>query len=276
MLTIDSQYKQLIVGATFAGLGNLLCDPEDALLVESSTAVGWEFIEAFQPGEDWERTGGLDPLTEDLRRELVERNILDEARVHLPAIAPVLFRRLDRSGADYLFQTDILEVEPCADGYRVTLGTRSGVRRLDVERIVDTTTCFLSDPDREVTLERKGIGANLNLRRGETCKREPIHTRRYALIPGRFTREAFLTLSLPVETEWAGAREALHRFWLDRPEALSAWDLVAVGTRLAEKPVHAAPAAARWLHLPSALYPNPLRAFAAGVGVMEEGLKLEA
>lgn len=268
MQKIASHYGRLIVGATFAGLGDLLARPGDALLVESTATVGWEFIEAYRPGVDWERTAGLNEAASDLRRELVERNILEADRVHLPALSPVLHQRLDRSGADYLFLTDVLAVEPGGSGYDVTLATRSGLKTVSVRRILDTTTHLLTRPGQEVIIESKRIGANLNLRQGEPFDGRPVYGDRFALTPGRFGSEAFLSLALPVEATWTAAREALHRFWLARPAPLGGWDLASVATRLDETPVRAELRAENWLHLPSTAHDNPLRAFAAGAGVM--------
>lgn len=265
MQTIDGPYRQIVVGSTFAGLGALLSSrPGDSVLIESTATVGWEFIEAFDPARGWEDVGELNAGALELRDELIARNILHDGRVHLPAIAPVLFKRLDTSGADYLFLTDILEVNAQSGGFEMVLSTRSGVRRIRAERIVDTTSGFLSRPDIAPRIERKLIGANLNLREGGSFDGKSVRGKGWSLTPGRFASEAFLAVELPVESEWTGAREALHGFWADRPAPLAAWDLVSVATRLAVQPIPVETGDSNWIHVPSAAHTNPLLAFAAG------------
>ncbi len=260
-----SEYARLIVGATCAGLGQALAQPAGTLLVEASACVGWEFIEAMNPGTEWEQSEGLCDLATDLRQELLRRNILHEGRVHLPALAPVLFQRLRDSGAAYLFLTDIIEVKPEGDGFAVTLFNQGGRREVTVKRLLDTTTHLATRPDETVALQSKHIHATLHYRgAAKTPETVPASTAEFTFIPGRFPREAFLSLALPLAADWPQARAALHRFWLERPTAFADWELASVATRLAEVPVKVE-SPADWSVLQSAGFVNPLRAFSAGV-----------
>jgi hypothetical protein len=268
MLTITPSYDQLIVGATCAGLGNLLAQPGESLLVEASSSLGLAFIEAFRPGSGWDADDGLDDLARDVRRELIERNVLKDGRVHLPAVGAVLFDRLHKSGADYLFLTDVCEVKATGDGYEIRLSNRSGESTVSVKRILDTTTCLLSKPEIDIPLKSKRVNANLKPS-GEDVPALPASGDGFTLTAGRWDSEVFLSLELPLDADWPQARQALHRFWMARPDTLKGWDLASVATQLVEIPEKAISPSENWRHLPSAIFENPLAALAAGARVLE-------
>ena len=271
-MAIKSEYETLVIGATCAGLAAALARPEETLLVEPSAGIGWEFVAAIRPGTGWEDAGGSGEGAEGLRRELIDRNILHQGRVHLPAIAPVLFKRLYDSGAHYLFLTDVLDVAAGGGGYEVVLFGRSGSRKVRVRRILDTTSGLVSRPARRVEVTYRGIHAILS---GSVRGAQSEGSRaawQYRTVPGRFPSEAYLMLPLNGDDDdWPRARARLHDFWTDRPGELLGADLATVATRLAEKPVPADVPERGWRHLPSASYDNPLQAFAAGVRAIDAG-----
>ena len=73
-------------------------------------------------------------------------------------------------------------------------------------------------------------------------------------------------MELPPGIAWPEAREALNRFWIERPVELKSWDLVSVGTQLFETPAGQGtePGEDGWDHLPSTLQGGPLPALSAG------------
>ncbi|MBN1675856.1 MAG: hypothetical protein JXR37_32735 [Kiritimatiellae bacterium] len=265
-----TEYGTLIVGATCAGLGYACARPEDSLLVESSALVGWEFVEAMDPGSGWAAAVGLGMETDELRRELQARNILDGERVHLPAVAPVLFNRLKESGLPYRFWTDVLEVRDRGAEFEVVLFDAGGRRTVRVNRILDTTTHLVSVHEAPVRIESKAIGATLNRMDRPAPLPAAACNGGWRVQEGRFPGEAFLALALPPEADWPAARARLHEFWMDRPAGLRPWHLVAVGTRLAEKPAWVDSPSDRWQALPSARFENVLEAFAAGAAKAAE------
>ncbi len=269
---IKSEYEQLVIGATCAGLAGALARPEGTLLVEPSASIGWEFVEAIRPGTGWEDADQSGKEAEGLRRELIDRNILHQGRVHLPAIAPVLFKRLYDSSVHYLFLTDVLEVVPGAGGYEVALFGRSGLTKVRVRRILDTTNGLVSRPAQQVEVTYRGIHAILNGSMREAQSERSRAGSQYRTVPGRFPSEVYLMLPLSNDDDdWPRARVRLHDFWTDRPAELLGADLATVAMRLAEKPVPADVRERGWRHLPSASFDNPLQAFAAGVRAAEAG-----
>jgi len=264
------EYETVVVGATCAGLGYALSHPDGTLLVESSSSVGGEFIEAMDPGVGWGAPAGLGPEAESLRDELVTRNILDGDRLHLPAVAAVLFARLKESRVAYRFWTDILATREQGSGFELTLFDTGGRSTIRASRILDTTTRAVSLVGEPTGLDRKAIGATLS------CPNPPDEfpasgsEAACALHRGRFPGEAFLVLDLPLEADWPAARRRLHGFWLSRPAALRDWHLASVGARLIERPAWRESPSERWTLLPSARFENLLAAYDAGAAVRNE------
>ncbi len=269
MLKIKDHYEQIVVGATCSGLGIALAQADQTLVIESGASVATAFVEAFRPGTNLTAKSEFHELTKGLQKELEQRGLLQGEGIHLPGLATVLFKRLHTSSAGYLFLTDILSIDaPKVPGrpYTLTLFNRSGRRRITADRIVDTTATFISDPQTLVSIKSTSIGGNLNLRNEESeIPASGLKGTSFEVTPGRFSREAYLQLSLKPGETWPVARKALHRFWQEKPVELKPWDLVSVAAQLSNIPEKSVSKNETWSHLPSALYDNPLAAFDAGV-----------
>ncbi|TMV45027.1 hypothetical protein FE783_30620 [Paenibacillus mesophilus] len=260
----------LVCGATLAGIGAALAAGGEVLIVERSSTVGHEFIEAFNPGlttADYV----LSAFGERFRSELAERNLIgDNGIVHLPGLAPVLCRHLDLAQhIGVLFMTEIVEVKALASGYEVVLYNVSGFRTVIADRILDTTTCRLSDTANPHSSERLTLNAYLhgpaNVPVSQPDDRSAI------IAQGRFEEEHILKWRVPADCDWPKARQGLHDYWRLRPQQLSAWTIAAVaGVIESRVPPGPHPLSARWTWLPSAGFDSPLQALDQGYRLVRE------
>lgn len=252
----------LVYGATLAGIGIADSSSQNALLVEPSVLVGSEFIASFNPGECWEKTP-VSQAAKKLREELKKRNLLsEEDRVHLPPIAPVLFNLIRTQNLKVQMMTKIIEVQPSAHGYNVTLYNASGLHKVEVGRIIDTTSTCASCSSYEVDIQYRKLNAMLHCAQplSPEFEDETINLV-YGMLPG----ELILKFKLGVNDSWIEARDKLHHYWMNRPGVLQPWTLATVADTFevgAAKGPHLV--ANDWLWLPSCAYSNLLGAFDAG------------
>lgn len=263
----------LVIGATLAGLGLASAGKERTLVVERTSGPGREYIGCFHPGERLEEPTGSEAAAA-LREELVRRNLLsDENRLHLGALAPVLFNRIRQDGLRVRFLTEVIRIERETDtnGYTVTLFDASGFRQIRVLSIVDTTSLRLSSPDVRPDIRGKKINAMLH--NTDPLASVPVVDDGHAeVVQGRFPGEVILKLRLDPGDDWPAARGKLHRYWADRPAAFGSWTLALVADAF-ELHTEKGPFSIgdRWVWLPSCAYANALQSFDAGA-VFERGV----
>ena len=196
---MDRHYTTLICGATFGGIGALLASPDDTLMVERTAMVGGEFIEAINPG----RQGSLHFSTSFGRRineELVARNLIEPAggAIHLPALHPVLCRKLLDASASILLLTEVISIKPHERGYEVTICNAAGWQVFTASNILDTTTLRTSCPPQQETnpvVRSKSVARSLNayiLSNEKELALPPIEHPRVELVQGRFASEHIL------------------------------------------------------------------------------------
>jgi len=273
--------ETLIVGATFAGIGCALGERTGALIVDREITVGHEFLYAYKHGESWSDEGG-GPAS-PFRMRLLERGLLtEEGRAHLGGVIPALYRLVKEEKLPVRFLTELVGVEPLdgeAGGYTVTLFDPSGLRELRVRRIADTTSACLSKPGFAPAAESpKRINALLHApavgeAAGALGAWPDDGADGYRVERGRFDSEAYLSVPLSPQDDWARARAKLHAFWASRPEALRGWTLAAVADQFDVTPARGPIEIGRsWVWLPSAAFPHPLAALnAAAERIIERG-----
>ncbi len=268
----------LVIGATFAGIGLAQRLGAQGLLVERTTLVGHEFINSYSPGHTWSRTPQL-PLTEQLREQWLDRNLLTEkGGVHLGGMAPTVHKLLLDSRQSIRLMTEIVEVKPRPDhGYGVTLFDASGIRLIQANRIIDTTSDCRSATGR-FPLGSKFIGAVLH-RADAASAGEPLIPEAFAdrITAGLFASEAYLRFPIDASATWDEARYELHHYWEARPEALIPWTIAAIADEFAiQPPTRREQLGEGWIWMPSCVFDNPLHALEEGYLYGEEVLQHES
>lgn len=266
----------LVIGATLTGIGLAYAGKERTLVVERTSGPGPEWIPCFHPGER------LDEATASgaagtFRQELVQRNLLAaDNRLHLGALAPVLFNRIRVDGLRVRFLTEVVKVEREKAGrFSVTLFDASGLRQIKAQHIVDTTSTCLSSPDFIPEIRSKKINAMLHCTDPQAGL-PVVNDGNAEIIQGRFPGEVILKLRIDPADDWPTARSKLHRYWAERPDTFGSWTMAIVADAFemsaAKGPL---PLDDRRVWLPSCAYGNVLQAFDAGFVYGEEGIPHE-
>ncbi|NOU65473.1 hypothetical protein GC096_15670 [Paenibacillus sp. LMG 31461] len=255
-------YPTIILGATFAGLGAAYACGKEALLIERSALVGYEFINSYNLGEDWHATV-LSEEGEKLKNELLERGILSEdGRVHIPAIAPVLYNKIGCDSLPILLHSDIADIRQLGAGYEVTIYNASGFNSYRTDRIIDTRPEYAPSH----LIKSKSLNAMLNC--GEDDPEVSTTAGSYLLLTkGKLKGEVVAKVPIEVEDDWITARHKLHQLWAGRPKEWESWTISSVAGffELQIEPETGGEIAPSWFSLPSAAYRNPLEAFEAGL-----------
>ncbi|NQX60827.1 hypothetical protein [Paenibacillus qinlingensis] len=255
-------YPTIILGATFAGLGASYACGKEALLIERSDLVGYEFINSYNLGEAWHAT----LLSEEgakLKNELMERGILsEEGRVHIPAIAPVLYKKIGCDSLPILLHTDVADIRQSGAGYEVTIYNASGFSSYRTDRIIDTRPEYAPAH----MIKSKCLNAMLNC--GEDDPEPSAGAESHLLLTkGKLKGEIVVKVPLEVEDDWPTARHRLHQLWAGRPKQWESWTISSVAGffELQIELETSNEIEPNWFSLPSAAYRNPLEAFEAGL-----------
>ena len=135
-------YNYFLIGATAfsAGIIDKNNDKYSIALAEKGNVCGYEFSSAYKTdgntfGYACETIGG-----QSFKDELIKRGALNETGgEYFPAVAPIISNRINRSGADCFFMTNIVNIEFTDNVYTITLTSFGGQFQIQAERIIDTT-----------------------------------------------------------------------------------------------------------------------------------------
>ena len=259
-----------IYGATFAGLGIAIANPNETFLAEPTSLVGSEFIASFNPGESWEKPL-ISEAAIDLQNDLIRRNVLSEnGHVHLPPIAPVLLQLIRTKNLNIKMMTKIVDVQPSPKGYEITFYNSSGLQKIEAGAIVDTTATCASSPAQQVPIQYRKVNAMLHC--ADPQKLPKLEDESVELVAGLFPGEVILKLDVDENDGWIEARQKLHEYWLHRPKVLSSWILAAVADSFEIGVLTGSHQVANsWTWFPSAAYSNLLHAFDAGQLLVKVG-----
>ncbi len=261
---MNTQTPLLIYGATAAGIGLLLKHHPHALLVERSAQVGHEFVAAFHAGMNWQQEPqSATPQT--LRKEMLRRNLLTEdGLVHLPPVAVLLLNLIKQEKLPVRLMTRVVEVQPVADGFEVTVQSADGLQKITAERIVDTTSHCESAPHFAPVPLFRNLNAMLFCNQPSAAV-PMLEKGEGEIVLGRFPGEIILKLALNEQDDWISARRKMHDFWKHRSASLAPWTMAAIADRF-EMGVEAGPHTVEqsWQWLPSCAYDNLLAAMDAG------------
>lgn len=136
------KYDLLLIGATALAVGIAKANPDRSIVIlERNYSVAGEFCNAWHKGD----ASGYLPKTAcamELKKELLQRNVLTKEDHWLPAVQPVLAYALRQSGADAYFFTTITDIKQKEDSYRVCFNAFGIDHHFLTSAIIDTTATF--------------------------------------------------------------------------------------------------------------------------------------
>ena len=266
------EYKTLICGATFTGLGIANAIGSDCIVIERTAAVGREFINSYNAGKGWNEVSLSDKGTA-LQKELIRHNLLnEEGRVHLAGMAPVLFNRILQENFPCLFLTEILDIKQGNDGWEVTIYNASGIQKIKVQEIIDTTANKITCPKEEIKIVAKKLNILLNRNdfRGNDSN-DVLSENEIAFVPGFFETEAVLKVDLEVKDDWPAARKKAHDFWKKMSPHFTDWKFAWLADEFeVQVKVEEQDQGNKITWLPSCNFSNPLEAFEKGYAFRAE------
>jgi hypothetical protein len=269
MQKLIPHYTVFVCGITATAIGIASENPKETLIVDRTGLVANEFIDCYHLGS--EEFNEVSPLGENLKIDLKNRNILDDTgKVHIPALAPVLFKLIRDYSIDTLLVTEIIEVNKIEDYYEITLHNNSGFQKVTANRIIDTTATAISCNNFKDQISSKSINAILH-----TLVDEPFPFNHSEIISndivsyhqGRFEKEIILKYLLNKEDDWIIARNKLHTYWQNRPQSIQKWQMASIASTfdISVKKQGPCEVDQNWEWLPSCAYENILEAIEVGV-----------
>ncbi|OGV45551.1 MAG: hypothetical protein A2017_12100 [Lentisphaerae bacterium GWF2_44_16] len=252
-----TKYKTAVIGGTMTGLGAALCRKDDCIVIERGAVPGFEFAHAFKAGKNWDKT----PVAErgaSLKAELEKRNILENGRVSIAAISPVIFNMIKNEKLNFLFWTEIPEITKKGKYWEIKLFNASGISSILAENILDTSSGGIFGQSAS-SLKMKRINAVLS-GNGEIFAPDDAE-----IIDCRFPFEKIFSVSLDMNADWPFARKKMFDTFISGHRRMKEWRIAATAFIFdysSEKGPFAADE--KWTCLPSTGYDNALEALEGG------------
>lgn len=254
---MEMKYKTAVIGGTLTALGAALALKDDYIIIEKGAVPGFEFAHAFKAGINWDKT----PVTapgEAFKSEMEKRNILENGRISIAALPPILFNMIKNEGLNFLFWTEIVEISREGGCWKIKLFNASGLNTILAENILDTTSGGVFGKFAS-SLKMKKINAVLN-GTGEISVPENAE-----IVDCRFPSEKIFSVSLDLKDDWPSARKKLFDAFISGHHCMKQWRIAATAFTFdysSEKGPFMSDE--KWTRLPSTGYDNPLAAFEGG------------
>lgn len=131
------KYDLVIFGSTFFAAGLCASCKGSKLIIESKTKPGYEFIDAYHPGNMIDYS----PITKGGKEFLAysDNNGLSRDS-YILRWTPYLAKKIISSDVTHLFLTDIIDVREDMDGYVITVFNTMGKSEIFAKKIIDTRT----------------------------------------------------------------------------------------------------------------------------------------
>lgn len=246
------KYDLVIFGATFYAAGICSAYKGSTLIIESKTKPGYEFIDAYHPGNVLEYT----PVTKQGRafvEYLKENNLFDDP--YILRWTPYISKKLLQISGDCLLLTDLVSVKECDEGFVITIFNTMGKSEILAQRIIDTRT---------IELEAKTINLLLKGKTPSVCDRNTRCIMKYM-------DYSIYEINLNVDDDYPSARKkAVESFDYLRSlcEEIS---LVAIADEFYKKAKEAQKETAPgYIICASSYYDNPIEAYDMGAKKGEE------
>jgi len=253
-------YDVVILGATSAALGvaSELKQRHKILIINKTSMVAYEFINAYKVGVNWDR----DPETElskDIKRELIKEGIISCEKTHIYSAGPLFYKFFKDLDVDILLETEIISVQKEECDYRISVFNIGGHKTIKANYIIDTT-------EQQAGIESKSLNCLVvNKKKDEfpSVEMDEIEIYREA---DKIINTAVMKYKCPLDFTLYKARHELIEKWRNRPKEATDWKIAAIGLCFDVVPQVGFKQIDKYhFVLPSAYYDNPLAAIDAGV-----------
>lgn len=261
---MDIHIDNLIIGASFWGIGYATSAEGDTIILERGIHVGSEYIDCYKFGTDWYdqyKTGEADLLKSECERRSI---ISKKHKPILQACMPVLCDTIIKNHINVWLSTEVLKIDETSDGYLVLVSNASGMICIEADKVIDTTSgCRLHRgiPDKVIS---KSINAMLHT--GNYPQIEYVREKEVEVYTGERPDIVYLKVFINPEDDWIVARRKLYNFWMDRPSKLMNYMLVTIGSKFEyyySEENSSELSCIQWN--PSSNYKNPIHSFDMGV-----------
>lgn len=144
---MNNKYDVFIVGATVLGLGIIEKNKTQYkfAVAERGNVCAYEFSSAYKSDGNTYNYNCVTNNTLKLKNDLIDRDALTaEKGEFFPAIAPIISDYYHKSDADCFFMTNIIDIIKIDSCYKITLMSFGGKFEIYADRIIDTTSEFIS------------------------------------------------------------------------------------------------------------------------------------
>mgnify|MGYP000868605816 FL=1 len=221
------KYDLVILGATSAALGiaSEAGDRYHILILNSTSMVAYEFINAYKPGTGWEKEPESIPAR-TIREELLSENILctgNGRSTHIYSAGSVFCKAFRALKADILLETGLVSVKEKDGGYELSVYCIGGFQTIYADCIIDTT-------EREIGIRNRSLNCLL-VNRDQSELFPSIFPEGAEFYPDGDETVNSAVMRYPVtnDTTLYQARHQLIGYWARRPEDMKNWKIAAVG-----------------------------------------------
>jgi hypothetical protein len=198
---MKQHYELLIVGATALAVGIAQANKSQSIaVIEPGFTVAPEFSAAMKTSP---LTSPKSEAANELLNEMKQREAIFEDGEWLPAVSPILAKRLLDSGADCYFFAMPTKIEKSEDKYNISFTAYGVESSFTASRVIDTTSEFLTRSF--FGADKINAGYNLNYftadsnrkitRRSLPCPDGDIASARLSLIEGRSDSDKLIMIA---------------------------------------------------------------------------------
>lgn len=217
-----TDYKRIVIGATFAGLGAAARSPEGCLVVERRAQPGYEYIGSFStaPCRHMERGSAAGALEQRLRGHGI---LSENGRTAHGALAAFLHAYVLEQTYDIELMTEVKDISAKDGRNEVTLVNASGIQRVTADEVI-----YAAPPKHGGAVYMSAV---LTPPQADAACPAPWQEG-MAMEPGYFAGQYILKVRVDGGCEMQQARRTLMDCWENRPAAYRGWKIAAFAQQL--------------------------------------------
>ncbi len=219
---MQTDYKRIILGATFAGLGAAVSEPEGCLVVERRSQPGYEYIGSLSTIPCKSPAEGA--AAKELERQLRAYGILSENGMAAHgALASFIDAYILKKEIPILLQTEVLAVKKRDGYYKIELLNASGKQSVTANEV------FYAQPPKT-----DGVAYVSALLTPQDAKSTDLRPWRDDMVlePGYFDGQLILKVRVDGNASMQQARKALLDCWHARPAEYVHWRIAVFAEEL--------------------------------------------